>query len=1361
MPKTALAKAASIEQQEMIFNYSVDMTFLLSVEAPGRYRFISVNNAFLNSAGLTREQVEGKYADEVIPASVYPLVARQYEQAIREKQTVQREDTSEYPGGKRTGIISITPVCNEHGDCTMLVGTMHDITERKNAEVKLKQREAELNLIYNTINDVIFLVTIEPGPRYKFSSVNLAFLQTTGLSREQIVGQYVDAIIPEPSLSTVLANYEKAIREKNKQQWEETSMYPAGTRTGIVTITPVFNNNGDCEMLVGTVHDITERVEAQKEKDKIAYSLGERVKELTLLYKVNQLLHWESGDTPAVMQMITDSIPAGWQYPEITAARIRVEGREYRTPNFRDTAYRQIAFFDIEDVDQGLIEVVYLEERPAEAEGPFLAEERNLVNMLAELLRLFFFRKRTSEQLVKQHALLESMMTSLPGIFYVTEITGEMIRWNAQLELITGYSGSEISSRHPLDFVDDKDRELLLKKSMEMYRNGSSEAEVDIITKSGEKIPYLFTGQLIEYEDRTCMIGMGVDLTERRKVEESNRRNEEKFRVLVDAAPDATVIVNEKGIVQMVNRQAEVVFGYKREELIGHLVEILIPQEFHGLHKRYLENFQKETRTREMGMGMELFAVKKDGSRIPVEISLSPLHSEEGLLVTASIRDITERKKAAEQLHREKEISDRIIETLPGLFYIIDTSAKYIRWNKRKEAISGYSHEEMSRMNSLDFFAGEDKENIANAIRRGFLTGATEVEAYVLTKDGRKIPHFFTGVVVDFEGQPCLMGMGFDITERKKASEELLKQKELLESIINTLPGIFYVFDANGKYLMWNKNHETVPGYTTEEMQHMYPLNFFDEEERPMITERISKVFTEGYAEAEANFMGKDGTKTPYYFNGIVIDYDNKPCLMGVGIDITQRKKVETELREAENKFRTLVERSQVGVYIVQKGRFVYVNPRFCEIYGYSEEEMLAMDPLTTIINEQYKQLVMDNITARVNGDLDSVHYEVTGIKKDGTPNRVEFFGTRTMYEGKPTIIGTMVDITERARAEEALRKSDANLHTLFDNTETKYALLDTNLHFMSYNQGFADFVKEELHKEIQPNTHYLQYVPKGKEKAVEEKIKAVLEGGTANYEVSYPQPGGQLHWYDVRYIAVKDNSGHTLGLMVALLDITEKKLLEQKVTDQKIQEQKKMTRAVLNAQEKERNKIGQELHDNVNQILVGAKMYLGSIKENNEQNLDIVRHSISLLDNAINEIRALTREQVTPQRQIDLKNLIQSLVDNMKKLSRIEVDFYYDTGEYKVKDDLKINIYRIVQEGINNILKHASAKRVSIIVKADAEGLHVEITDDGVGFSSSLAGTKGIGITNILNRVESYNGRVFIESQPGPGCKIDITVPI
>lgn len=127
---------------------------------------------------------------------------------------------------------------------------------------------------------------------------------------------------------------------------------------------------------------------------------------------------------------------------------------------------------------------------------------------------------------------------------------------------------------------------------------------------------------------------------------------EKKFRALLDAAPDATIIADEKGIIRMINRQAEDLFDYSRNEMTGQPVEILVPNSLHSAHAHHRANYVKEPRLRAMGAGLELFAVKKDGSQFPVEISLSPINTDEGLMVIASVRDITHRKKLENALRR-------------------------------------------------------------------------------------------------------------------------------------------------------------------------------------------------------------------------------------------------------------------------------------------------------------------------------------------------------------------------------------------------------------------------------------------------------------------------------------------------------------------------------------------------------------------------------------------------------------------------------------------------------------------------------------------------------------------------------------
>ncbi|MEI9959200.1 MAG: sensor histidine kinase [Ferruginibacter sp.] len=230
-------------------------------------------------------------------------------------------------------------------------------------------------------------------------------------------------------------------------------------------------------------------------------------------------------------------------------------------------------------------------------------------------------------------------------------------------------------------------------------------------------------------------------------------------------------------------------------------------------------------------------------------------------------------------------------------------------------------------------------------------------------------------------------------------------------------------------------------------------------------------------------------------------------------------------------------------------------------------------------------------------------------------------------------------------------------------------------------------------------------------------------------------------------------------GMMMVVSDITEKKLLEQEMLNQKIQEQKMMTRAIILGEERERNKIGQELHDNISQILAGTKLYLGMARKNKSGGENIINESIELLDSAIEEIRALSKGKVTPMKKVDLHELLQTLIDRFNETTSIKTNFIYNGSGQLVEDDLKLNVYRIMQEQLNNIYKHSQATVVSILVAVSEKNIRVSVADDGKGFDVDSK-KNGIGLVNMINRVASFNGTIDIESRPGNGCKIDINLP-
>lgn len=168
--------------------------------------------------------------------------------------------------------LKYSPIKDNKQDIIGVFVTAKDVTSITNFEAELKSREQELMLIFQNLTEIVFLIHVEDNKKYKFKSVNEAFYLASGLSESQIIGKYVEEIIPEPSLTMVLAKYKEAIESKNAVSWEETSIYPTGKKTGVVSVNPIFDEKSNCIELIGSVYDITERVQANERLGKIMNS---------------------------------------------------------------------------------------------------------------------------------------------------------------------------------------------------------------------------------------------------------------------------------------------------------------------------------------------------------------------------------------------------------------------------------------------------------------------------------------------------------------------------------------------------------------------------------------------------------------------------------------------------------------------------------------------------------------------------------------------------------------------------------------------------------------------------------------------------------------------------------------------------------------------------------------------------------------------------------------------------------------------------------------------------------------------------------------------------------------------------------
>ncbi len=234
-------------------------------------------------------------------------------------------------------------------------------------------------------------------------------------------------------------------------------------------------------------------------------------------------------------------------------------------------------------------------------------------------------------------------------------------------------------------------------------------------------------------------------------------------------------------------------------------------------------------------------------------------------------------------------------------------------------------------------------------------------------------------------------------------------------------------------------------------------------------------------------------------------------------------------------------------------------------------------------------------------------------------------------------------------------------------------------------------------------------------------------------------------------------------ALLTLAIDITEKRRAEEELARQTDMQQKLITQTSILVQEREREEIGKELHDNINQILAAAKLYLDiAIKESEDKSPEALIRSHQNVNLAMEEIRQLSQSLVAPSLGgVSLDKALGKLIDNLPQSSSLQLDL--DTNGYQqdVDDEnIKLTCYRIVQVQLNNIIKHARAKRATIQLKTSRSSLELAIQDDGIGFNTEKK-SSGIGLRNIKNRVGFYNGEVTIQSEPGKGCTLTINIPI
>ena len=538
------------------------------------------------------------------------------------------------------------------------------------------------------------------------------------------------------------------------------------------------------------------------------------------------------------------------------------------------------------------------------------------------------------------------------------------------------------------------------------------------------------TGKIVKW------YGSIIDIEDRRRAEEELKSSEERHRVIVEAASDAVISMDENGGVLLANPATERIFGYDPAELIGKPLTVLMPEFMRKLHeagfRRYLSTGQRHLNWQ----GTEVTGLRKNGQEFPVEVSFGEMISNGHKVFTGFIRDISEKKRAEDELRRQKEVFQKIFEHIPVMTVFIGKDGHFELVNPEWERTVGRTLKEIRELN-LDIFVEHFPDpQYRQTVREMVAAAAGQwTDLKLRTTDGRVID--VSGCAVRLSDGSTI-GIGRDITERKRAEEALRRAAEFDEAALKSLGEGLYTTDTNGLVTSMNPAAEELFGWSFAElrgkkMHDMTHHHYRDGRPFPSSECVGFQVLTHGQPlkNCEDVFIRKDGT----FFDVI---YSIAPMRDAAGqitgqvvvfSDISERKRAEERLLESEARFRLVADSAPVMIWMSGTDKLcTYFNKPWLDFTGRSIEQELG-NGWAEGVDPQDLQRCLDTYTQAFDRrEAFGMEYrlrrhdgEYRWILDRGVPR----FNADTSFAG---YIGSCIDVTEQRRAEEHLRRAQEDL---------------------------------------------------------------------------------------------------------------------------------------------------------------------------------------------------------------------------------------------------------------------------------------------------------------------------------------------
>lgn len=1002
---------------------------------------------------------------------------------------------------------------------------------------------------------------------------------------------------------------------------------------------------------------------------------------------------------------------------------------------------------------------------------------------LANAFNSMVLRTRDSQQELEQKIQERTLqLEAAPSAMLMVDERGCVTLVNSQAEMLFGYARAELLGQPVEMLVPERYRgahpgHRKIFSDHPTARGMGAGRDLYGLRKDGSEVPIEIGLNPLQTDRGAFVLASIIDITER-------KRAEERFRIVVEAAPSAMMMVNSDGAITLVNKQTEKLFGYERQELLGQPVEVLVPERYRSSHPNARKIFSGQPSARAMGAGRDLYGLCKDGSEVPIEIGLNPIETSEGAFVLTSIIDITHRKRAEERFRR-------LIEHAPNGMVMVDQQGKISLVNAQIEKWFGYSRDELighpietlvpQRFHS--HHAAYRDEFIKNPSPRPMGAGR---DLYGLRKDGYEFPVEIGLTPIDTEQGTMVLGTIVDITERKLAEQKMRRSQEQLAGVIGSAMDAIITVDEEQRIVLFNAAAETMFLFPAEDAMGQPIDRFIPERFRGAHRGHIENFGQTNVTKRSMGTLGAlyglraNGQEFPIEASISQIDSEGQKLFTVILRDITQRRQAEAALKEQGQ----VLDLAPVFIRDPVNEKLLFWNTGAEQMYGWNEEEALgkaAYNLLRTVFPEPREKL-QAILFARGHWEGELLH-----TRRDGEQIVVaSHWVLHRDDHGRPkAILEVNNDITNWRRAEEKLTR----LATAVEQSGDSIVITDTDGNIQYVNPAFEQTTGYSSEEVIGKNPRFLKG-GKAKVEYYQDLWNTITSGAQWTGHFTNRKKDGTLFEEEASISAVRDAAGKIVSYVAVKRDVTERmraqeeirqlnEELEQRVADRtaQLQAANKELEAFsysvshdLRAPLRHINGFSQALlEDYADQLDAGGKSYLHEVRNASQE-------MAQLIDDVL-QLARVTRSEMHRE-EVSLSDLARTVIADLQKRSgrrAVDINIEEDLCTRGDKRLLRIVLVNLLGNAWKFTSKEAETKITFGSQPSNGEVVYF-VRDNGAGFDMSYVGKlfgafqrlhtasefegTGIGLATVQRIVTRHGGRVWAEGKPSEGATFYFALP-